>query len=73
MAKKNGRLIYVYLPRSTVDVNTVIAVEVAAEAWGVSFGKALERMLEESKDFWATEKAVREKIDELWDEQNKKL
>ena len=43
MGKKCGTRIY--LPRSTVDYCTVQAVSHVAESRGVSFGKALEKML----------------------------
>lgn len=68
MAKKKGKQIRVYLPRSMVDANTVIAIEVAAEAWGVSFGKALERMLDESESLVKVMDIVREKLREIQEE-----
>ena len=68
MAKKKGKQIRVYLPRSMVDANTVIAIEVAAEVWGVSFGKALERMLDESESLVKVMDIVREKLREIQEE-----
>lgn len=41
----------VYLPRSTLEMEAVIAIEELADREGVSFGLALEMMLMESKTF----------------------
>ena len=64
MARRDGS-ISVYLPRSTAKVDTVLAVEIIAEKLGVSFGKALERLLEESESFVQMREEVTGKISEL--------
>jgi len=64
MAKRDGS-ITVYLPRSTAKVDTIIAVELIAEKHGVSFGKALEKLLEESDSFRKMRDDVSGKISEL--------
>lgn len=64
MAKREKR-VAVYLPRSTVKVEAVIAVEMMADRMGVSFGKALERLLEDSERYRRAVMAVEGKLSEV--------
>ena len=54
---RKNRELTLYLPRSTVSISTILAIESIARDRGLSFGRALQAALEDSPVF---RQAVRE-------------